>query len=70
MSPIIDDCIRQWNAKYWDDANDFEGQRTNRQVLAAINERVDVRRTPGAKPAGLYGRSPLKGLRSGRRVEE
>jgi hypothetical protein len=29
----------------------------------ALNEnRIDARRTPGAKPAGLAGRSPLKGL--------
>jgi hypothetical protein len=31
-------------------------------TIVANDKRVDARRTPGAKPAGLCGRSPLKGL--------
>jgi hypothetical protein len=30
--------------------------------IVAVDERVGARKTPGAKPAGLVGRSPLKGL--------
>jgi hypothetical protein len=45
----------------FEEMNEHYGDEGTRMVVA-LDKRVGARRPPGAKPAGLDGRSPVKGL--------